>query len=93
MAVINIKIPSLGQPVLASIQNSEWPHFRASFVQLLVSNLCQTKWPVYRGGRTSESRNSDSLCTVYTIYKLSAYKSSMHVAMHIHAPDCRPVTE
>ncbi len=24
---------SLGQPVLASIQNSEWPHFRASFVQ------------------------------------------------------------
>ncbi len=28
---------------------------------IIASILCQAKWPVYRGGRTSESRNSESL--------------------------------
>ncbi len=61
-----IEKPGLGQQLLASIRNSEWSHFRASFVRKhLASNPCRTKWPIYRGGRASESWNSESLLHVW----------------------------
>ncbi len=31
---------------------------------------CQAKWPVYRGGRTSESRNSESLLYIHVQYHI-----------------------
>ncbi len=34
---------------------------QGEFCAIIASILCQAKWPVYRGGRTSESRNSESL--------------------------------
>ncbi len=41
----------------------------------IASIPCQAKWPVYRGGRTSESRNSESLLYIYILYIL--YYASM----------------
>ena len=38
----------------------------------LASNPCQTKWPVYLGGRTSESRNSESIVTPTQIMHVSS---------------------
>ncbi len=59
----------MGQPVLASIRNSEWPHFRVSLTSI-ASNSCQLSQMagiyiiiyiyIYGGGRTLESRNSES---------------------------------
>ena len=38
----------------------------------IASIPCQAKWPVYRGGRTSESRNSEStVCILLCKYRIA----------------------
>ncbi len=60
-----IKYNGLGQPEVTSIRNSEVAAFREFCVlcsndQATCSNPCQTKRPVYRGDRHSESWISES---------------------------------
>ena len=78
--------PSLGQPALASIQNSEWSY--SGWVlcsKHLASNPCQTKWPVYRGDRTSESQNSESLLYITIMTTMFLQLTSLLLACFSHA--------